>query len=195
MNSEFEILSKIIENRRTVKPALMNGKKIPEEQIDLLLQLADWAPTHKRTEPWRFLVYSGDGLKTFVEQHAELYRKYCPADKFQEGKMTKILKRAEQVSHLVMAVMKRVENHKIPETEEYAAVSAAIQNMLLGAAALNIAAIWTSGSMATSDEMKEMLQLGEEDAIVGMLLFGYTDRQDLKAIRMTPLEEKITRYL
>ena len=45
MNS-FETLREIILNRRSVKPALMNGKKIDKNIIEQLLELADWAPTH-----------------------------------------------------------------------------------------------------------------------------------------------------
>jgi nitroreductase len=37
---------------------MMNGKKIPDEQITSLFELADRAPTHGLTEPWRFIVYA-----------------------------------------------------------------------------------------------------------------------------------------
>ena len=57
MNDRFEIIASIIKNRRSIKPVKMNGKKIPDEQVRELLKLANWAPTHGRTEPWRFIVY------------------------------------------------------------------------------------------------------------------------------------------
>lgn len=47
--SDFEVVSGIIKKRRTVKPAKMNGKSVPDEQVKQLLELADWAPTHKDT--------------------------------------------------------------------------------------------------------------------------------------------------
>ena len=60
----------------------MNGTLIPDEQVQQLLELANWAPTHAFTEPWRFTVYAGEGKKTFCRAHAEMYRANTPADKF-----------------------------------------------------------------------------------------------------------------
>ena len=71
-------LEKIIRERRSVKPSLMNGKKISPAIIQQLLALADWAPTHGRTEPWRFIVFSGNGLAQFSQQHADLYKNHTP---------------------------------------------------------------------------------------------------------------------
>lgn len=49
------------------------GKRTPDEQIMQLLALADWAPTHGYTEPWRFVVFGGDKVKDFCQQHAQKY--------------------------------------------------------------------------------------------------------------------------
>lgn len=51
MNNSFSVIADIIKNRRSTKPAQMNGKLIPDEQVQQLLELADWAPTHANTEP------------------------------------------------------------------------------------------------------------------------------------------------
>ncbi len=131
--NKFEIISDIIKKRRTVKPAKMNGKIIPDSQVKQLLQLADWAPTHKHTEPWRFIVYAGSKAKEFVQQHAELYRKSVPEEQFKKDKYEKILGNAVNLSHLIVCVMKRDEQERIPEIEEISAASAAVQNILLGA--------------------------------------------------------------
>src|ERR1700733_6308805 len=85
MQNSFEQLQEIIKNRRSVSWAKMNGKIIPDETVTQLLALADWAPTHGRTEPWRFLVYSGEGLKQFGKTHADLYWQHTAEDKRQEA--------------------------------------------------------------------------------------------------------------
>ena len=74
MNTGFTTLSQIIKTRRTIKPNLFNGRKIPDEQINQLLELADWAPTHAYTEPWRFKVFAGEKVQQFCYDHAELYK-------------------------------------------------------------------------------------------------------------------------
>ena len=55
---KFNVLQHIVTARRSIKPAVFNGKKIEDHQIRQLLELANWAPTHGFTEPWRFVVYS-----------------------------------------------------------------------------------------------------------------------------------------
>ncbi|HEY8387460.1 MAG TPA: nitroreductase family protein, partial [Parasegetibacter sp.] len=117
-----------IRNRRTTKAAAMNGKKIPDEQITELLELARWAPNHGRTEPWQFIVYSGDALQNFARDHARLYWENTPEDKRLESTRDRLEAGMQTVSHLIIAIMKRGGNPKIPVFEEIAAASAAVQN-------------------------------------------------------------------
>src|SRR5256885_1338054 len=95
----FEVLQHVIYTRRSIKPGLMNGKKIDDSIIQQLLQLADWAPTHGYTEPWRFIVYSGNALEQFCEDHAEMYKEVIPADKFNNVKYEKLKHSADKSSH------------------------------------------------------------------------------------------------
>lgn len=188
---DFEVLERIVCQRRTIKAGRMNGKKIAESDIRDLIQLADWAPTHGRTEPWRFVVLEGEAFKLFSEQHAELYRQHIPEEKFREDKYKGLLENYQTASHLVIVLMKRTVDGKIPEEEEYAAVAAAIQNMLLGASAKKIAAIWSTGGMATKPAMKPLLDLTEKDRVVGFLYLGYADEELKEGFRKIPLNEKI----
>ena len=59
----------------------MNGKIISDEMIGHLLQLADWAPTHGRTEPWRFIVFSSTSIHEFARDHSKLYRDNTPDER------------------------------------------------------------------------------------------------------------------
>jgi len=189
--SDFEILSEVIKKRRTVKPAKMNGKSVPDKLVKQLLELADWAPTHKHTEPWRFIVYAGQKAKEFVSGHAELYRKSVEEDKFSNDKYEKILGNGNNLSHLIVCVMKRDEQKRVPEIEEISAAAAAIQNILLGAASLGIANFWSTGGMAHTDVMKEFLGLNFDDKVMGLIYLGYAD-SSFEGKRVIPLEEKIT---
>src|SRR6476659_4403601 len=135
MNDRFEIIASIIKNRRSIKPVKMNGKKIPGEHVRELLKLANWAPTHGRTEPWRFIVYSGDKVREFCRQHAELYKTHTPKGKFEQANYDKQMHNGDLASHLIVVIMKRGESPKIPALEEIAATAIAIQNILLGATA------------------------------------------------------------
>lgn len=188
---QFEQLAAIIKNRRSVSWSKMNGKIIPAEIVNELLALADWAPTHGRTEPWRFWVYGGAVLKEFGKAHAGLYWKHTPEDKRQEATYEKLLHNVDNASHLVIPVMKRGENAKIPVLEEVAATAAAIQNILLGATALGISSFWSTGGMTHSHALKEYLHLGTDDIIMGLVFLGYTNEPDKEGIRNIALSEKI----
>ena len=187
--SDFSIVSSVIKNRRSTKPAAMNGGKIPDEQVMQLLELADWAPTHGFTEPWRFTVYANPA--DFCNQHAELYKQNTSTEDFNETTYNNFYNQGNKVSHVIVAVMKRGDLPKIPAFEEIAAASAAIQNLLLGATALNIASFWSTGGMILKAAMKQFLNLRDEDEVMGVLYLGYADEHPA-GVRKTPLSEKIT---
>ena len=188
MDNTFSIIADIIKTRRSTKPVTMNGKKIPDDQVQSLLELADWAPTHGFTEPWRFVVYANP--PEFCHQHAELYKQNTSAENFDKAVYNKFYEQGDKASHVIIAIMKRGNLPKIPVIEEVEAVACAVQNILLGATALGIASFWSTGGMALRPPMKDFLDLGEDDHVVGILYLGYADIQPAGS-RSIPLEEKI----
>jgi nitroreductase len=188
---KFNVLREIVTERRSIKPAVFNGKKIEDHQIRQLLQLANWAPTHGFTEPWRFIVYSGEAVRQFCYRHAGLYRQGTVSEKFNAGKYEKQKHNGDKVSHVIIVYMQRGDNSDITELEEVCATAAAAQNILLGAEALGIAALWSTGGMVMHPLMRTWLGLREEDIIVGLLYLGYTG-EPVKPGRRVTVETKTT---
>lgn len=188
---EISNLTNIIEQRRNIKPFSMNGKKIPDEQIEQLLKLADWAPTHGYTEPWYFAVYAGDAVKRFCAAHAEIYKANTPPEKFAIGNYEKLQQQGDLSSHIIVICMKRGTKPGIPELEEIVSVGCAAQNLWLGATALGLAGYWGSGGMTFHPAMKEYLSLREEDKVLGIFHLGYTDEPIPEGRRLKPMEEKV----
>lgn len=188
--STFEQFKEIVTRRRTVKPAQMNGQLIPEQDLKDIIATADWAPTHGRTEPWRFFVLTGDNLKKFCEHHAELYWANTDEALRTETKRESLSKMGDKASHLVITVMRRTPDTKIIVEEEYAAVAAATENMLLGATAKGIASFWSTGGMTHHPAMKMYLGLTENDLVMGLIYLGYSDEQK-EGTRKIPLTDKI----
>lgn len=191
-NKTFETLRAVIRSRRSVKAAAMNGERIAEDELQQILELAHWAPTHGRTEPWHFFVYEGATLRQFGQTHAQLYWDNTPEEKRNEASRDKLVTATEKASHLLIAVMKRGNNPKIPAIEEIAAACAAIQNMLLGATALGIASFWNSGGMTHHPALKKHLGLTDEDVVLGLIYLGYSD-EIKEGKRNTTIEDKVTR--
>ena len=50
----------LIKNRRTVTPKdYLSGGRITDEDLNTILEAANWAPTHNKTQPWRYVMLSG----------------------------------------------------------------------------------------------------------------------------------------
>ncbi len=188
MTELFANISEIIKDRRSVKPFMMNGSKIPDEQVRALLELANWAPNHGLTQPWRFVVYSKP--VDFCQQHAALYKENTPESEYIQGTYDNLYTQGTKVSHAIVAIMERGNLPKIPVFEEEWAAAAAVQNILIGATALNIASFWSTGGIILRPAMHKFLSLRDEDRIMGVIYLGYADEYP-KGMRKVPITEKI----
>jgi nitroreductase len=184
-------IGNIIRRRRTVKPDKMNGRIIPDDTIVELLSNADWAPTHARTEPWRFIVIGPERVKAFARRHANLYEQHTDPTSFTPEKFNKLVSLGENVSHIIIAWMKRVPTKKIPVIEEISATAAAVENLLLSATSKGIVSFWSTSGLTHHQAMKDEFKLGEEDLVLGIIYLGYSDEPFKEGNRMIPLSEKI----
>src|ERR1700742_2668323 len=126
-----DAVNKLIRNRRSVFPDQFEpGTVVPDVLVEQLLENANWAPNHKRTEPWRFIVFSGKGLDRLAQFEAARYQETAGA-KFRTDKYEKLLKKAPACSHVIAIVMHRNRVVNLPEVEEVAAVACAVENLWL----------------------------------------------------------------
>ncbi len=186
----FENISQVIQQRRSIKPQQMNGKKIDDATIESLIALADQAPTHGHTEPWRFIIYKEAALQQFCRDFAALYKALIPVEKFNELKYQKMNDWYKHVSHLLVVYMQTGSNSKIPEIEERAATAAAIQNILLASTAKHLVSFWSTAFPIYHENFKEYLHLAQQEFMVGLIFLGHTDFPLHKAKRNVPLYEK-----
>jgi len=186
-------LNELIKNRRSVFSSQFNGQAIDKQIIEQILENANWAPTHNLTEPWRFKVYSGNSLQQLMNDVAEIYKKTTPPEKVNDAKIKKFQTTPQKVSHAIAICMKRDPKESIPEIEEVAAVSCAVQNMALTAAAYNLGAYWGTPELVFTPEMKEYMKLGEKDVFMGFLYLGISDAPTREGKRK-PIAEKVEWY-
>ncbi|TAE61400.1 MAG: nitroreductase [Bacteroidetes bacterium] len=164
--------TRLIRQRRSIFPEAFSGEPVSREDIELMLENAHWAPTHGRTEPWFFKVFTGEGLRRFGQAHATLYQQHTAPENFKQETFDKLAQRPTECSHLIVICMKRGENPKIPVMEEVEAVACAVQNLHLTATALGLAAYWGSGGMTYHPAMREWLGLGADDQCLGLFMVG-----------------------
>ena len=171
--SEINIISQIIRERRSVFPKQFSGEQIRKDVMEEILENANWAPTHKLTEPWRFTVFTGEGLKKLADFMSGLYKEVSMRNgTFDENKFRKLQKKPLMSSHIVSIGMKRDPAARLPEVEEIEAVACAVQNMHLTASALGVGCYWGTGGITYFEEAKPFFELGANDRLLGFMFFG-----------------------
>ncbi|WP_020532165.1 nitroreductase family protein [Flexithrix dorotheae] len=173
MSFNTEEVNRLIKSRRSVFVDQFSEQTIDKKIIEQLLENANWAPSHGKTEPWRFFVFSGDGLKKFADFQSGLYKKLTAPENFSEAKFTKLKAKPLKASHIIAVAMKRQESEKIPEIEEVEAVACAVQNIYLTATAYGIGGYWGSGGVTYWEEAKDFFGLGDKDKLLGFFYLGY----------------------
>jgi len=180
-----------IRNRRSIYPVSYTQEKIEDDIIQNILENANWAPTHKLTEPWRFVVFTGEGLKALADFQASMYRRASEAlGNFQQQQFEKLSVKPLQASHVIAICMKRDPKHGVPEVEEIASVACAVQNMYLTASAYDLGCYWSTGGVTYMEEAKSYFKLEENDRLMGFFYLGHTDIERPSG-RRKPIEDKV----
>jgi len=173
MKYNVEEINHLMRNRRSVFPDQFEaGKHIPDEIIHQILVNATWAPNHGHTEPWRFVVFTGEGLKTLAHFQSELY-KQTAGEKISEGNYQKLQTRPLLASHVIALCMERDPKKKHPEVEEIAAVACAVENIYLSVTAYGLGGYWTTGGITYNEKAKSFFGLGKDDRLLGFFYIGY----------------------
>ncbi|WP_421938949.1 nitroreductase family protein [Pedobacter sp.] len=184
--SAYETLSKIIKERRSIFPASYIKKEIPVEVINQILESANYAPTHKLTQPWRFVVIRKDAKARLGAELGKIYQEQVPSHQFLQKKFDSFAEKTEQAD-CIIAINMQVSG-KIPEWEELAAVACAVQNMALTAESLKVGAYWSSPPLI--DHLGDFLALAEDEKCIGLFYMGYHNEKPWQANR-TPIDEKV----
>jgi nitroreductase len=172
-NFNIEEFNELIHSRRSVFPKDYTGEKVDDAIIKQMLENANWAPTHKLTEPWRFVVFTGKGLNQLAEFQSACYREVTEANgKFDEKKYEGLKSKPMESSHIIAVGMKRDERKGLPEHEELGAVFCAIENIYLTATAYGVGCYLSTGGITNFEEAKSFFGLGKEDKLLGFIHVG-----------------------
>ena len=178
----------LIRERRSVYPRSYSPDPISDDEIWHVLENANWAPTHKKTEPWRFRVLRGQALVRLGEFLAAQYKENTPGEFFSEKKYEKMRTKTSQASCIIAVYMMRDPEEKLPEWEELAAVSAAVQNMWLTCSAMGIGAYWSTPSAFINSDF---LPTHPGEKSLGLFYMGKWDEEPLPA-RRGDIRHKVT---
>jgi nitroreductase len=191
MAMNAEEVNELIQKRRSVYTKDYSGELVPDAIVKQMLENANWAPTHKLTEPWRFTVFTGEGLQHLAQFQSECYKQVATArGSFQEDRYQSLKTKPLEASHVIAIGMKRDAAKRLPEWEELAAVFCAVQNMYLTATAYGIGCYLSTGGITNFEEAKSFFDLGPEDKFCGFLYVGMP-KQVPMAGKRKPVSEKV----
>ena len=150
-----------IQTRRSIFPKDFTGQQVPISIIEECLSAANWAPTHGKTQPWRFVVCGQQALTQILTIRDTYFESILEDEKLEayRKKMIRKKKALKNVSHTIFIIVKAVTTatgRRMPEWEEIAATSCACQNFhlqLSSHATEGVGGYWSSGG--TKDFFKE----------------------------------------
>lgn len=179
-------LFEAIRSRRSI--GRVKQEPVARETILELLEAANWAPSHHATEPWSFIVMTGEGRGRLGDGYAAVARaeltdaagdgvaSLTEEERAElEARVAKAHGKAYRAPVVIAVVCKPSKLDKVIRIEELAAAHAATQNLLLAAHARGLATIWRSGEPMYHPLMKQTFELDADDEIVGLIYLGYPE--------------------
>jgi nitroreductase len=161
-------VDEVIRSRRTsllVDPL----DEVPDDLVELLIELATWAPNHKRTWPWRFTVLSGDARWRFGEALAAV----AASDGRTPPEKVAKLRVKYARSPIVVLVWTTVADDEVRAREDRDATAAAVQNLLLAATSFGLGNYWASIAEDLTDAARRFAGLDEDHDLVALVYLGW----------------------
>lgn len=184
-------INELIRRRRSIFPkSYIQDKPVERAVIEQLLENANWAPTHKLTQPWRFQVFlSPESREALAEYLSGYYHRTTPPELFSEEKMKKFGENPRRAGAVIAVILHRDPQESIPEFEEIAAVAMAVQNIWLTCADLGLGCYW--GTSKAALESQDFLGLAPNERCLGMFYLGWHEMPELPGKR-DDIQEKVT---
>ena len=184
-----EALSSIIRSRRSIYPAVFTDEPIDEAIIKEMLENANWAPNHKKTEPWRFKVYRGVARQRLADWLSSTYKSKVSEEAFSPKKFKKLSTNSIKSDTVIAIIMQRNPDNLLPEWEEMAAMAMAVQNLWLTATAHGLGGYW--GSPPLLAHATEFMNLKPGERCYGVFYLAHHNDPPEREGRRGSIDEKV----
>jgi nitroreductase len=163
----------LLRERRSIKDFLPDP--VPRELLAEALDAGRFAPNHKLTEPWRFVVIG----RATQEALAPLWSQAAPK-KLPEGTPQERRDEAKANAHAkwmskpgVVIVSQVLDPDPVRREEDYAACACAIQNIQLAAWALGFGCQLSTNPATRDPALLQRAGVPVTERVVGFLFVGY----------------------
>ena len=185
-------------DRRSIRK--YQDREVPTEYIEQLIDAARMAPSAKNRQPWKYIVYTGDGKQKLTDAMAKgIEREESGEAKFPDFRYgiadAKNTVRVMREAPVVIVVLNTngkspfipvKEDGRIVEQCDALSIGASIQNMLLRAQELGLGTLWIANTCFAYNELMDFI--GTDSQVTGIVAVGFADEAPAKRPRK-PLEE------
>jgi nitroreductase len=160
-------LDRLIRTRRTSMLVDID-RPVPHELVERLCGLAQWAPNHKRTWPWRFALVEGDARRDLGNLIADAMQAMGdPADKVVKTR-GKYLR-----TPTTLVVGSAPGDSPLRTAENRDATAAGIQNLMLGATSAGLATYWGSCAKGANDVVAQWCGFPDGTFVAALIYLGW----------------------
>jgi len=188
-----DIIFNAIANRRSMGLSRLSPDPVDKALIERILEAANWGQSHEDTEPWRFVVFSGEGRTALAElfnvAHREEHGEEPSAD-LKEGHRKRAFAAPVWISIGMTPGLKEDGSMLMSEEEEVMAVATAVQNLHLMASALGLAGMWHSKGLSIDPTVARGLDLAPPSRLLGFFMCGWPSTEWLSGERK-PIADKV----
>lgn len=138
-------------------------------QREIMFSAALRAPDHGQLRPYRFLTVEGEARNQMGELLVQALLASAPhadekaVDKARNGPLR---------APLVVVVIAKLIEHKVPKSEQLITAGCAAHGVLLAAYALGVGAVWRTGELSYSAHVAKGMGLAADEEIIGFLYLG-----------------------
>jgi nitroreductase len=160
------VIAEIIRGRRTI--GAFRPDVPPREVIVRALDLARWAPNHKKTEPWHVAWLGPETVRGVIDLNSRLLLETKGAAEAESKRQ----KWAGMPGWLVVTC--DLAEDAFRREEDYAACCCAIQNLMLALWSAGIGTKWSTGDVTRHPEFFRLLEIDPaRQRVVGLIWYGY----------------------
>lgn len=181
-------IKELIKTRRSVKS--FKDTPIGHDVIRELLDTAVWAPNHKMTQPWRFIVLQGEAKNKFAQLRREVaYNKMKDAvETVRTEQANRVYETISKVPTILFAIITTNEDPTIAQ-EDYVSCACVVENFMLLAWEKGIGTAWKT--FVDTPAIREFLGIREDERVVSTVYIGYPEVIPPARVRV-PLHDRIT---
>jgi nitroreductase len=165
-----------IRGRRSFALNQLSPEPIDLDAVSVMLEAANWAPSHGQTEPWRFTVFAGDGRQGLSDAFGTAFQLLNPGQKpgsqAEQAQRNRVWQAPVWVSLGMLPGLNERGEPRMPEWEEMISVGVAAHNAHLVASSLGLGAKWTSGEVVRHPHVAQFVGLEPRGKLLGFLYIG-----------------------